>query len=129
MKRIRNRELVPPRLLPGERVRVGEPVGRADERGLGVEVVGGLLPARGVGRHGGGKGRVQAVGVEALGGGEVAGGVERDGVELAEAAVEVLRGRGEVRVEEVDEVDEVGRGGDVLLDEVGGFVGVGLGGG
>lgn len=51
---------------------------------------------------------MQAVGVEALGGGEVAGGVERDGVELAEAAVEVLRGRGEVRVEEVDEVDEVG---------------------
>lgn len=33
-----------------------------------------------------------------------------------------------MRVEEVEEGDEVGAGGDVLLDEVGGFVGVGLGG-
>ena len=68
---------------------------------------------------------MDAVGVEAWGRGEAGG----DVVGVEEPDVEVGRGVVEVRVESVQVADEVAGGGDVLFDKVGGFVGVGLGGG
>jgi hypothetical protein len=70
---------------------------------------------------------VDPVGVEALGGGEVGGEGHRNVVEVEEPGVELGWAAVEVGVEGVQVGDEVRGGGDVLLDEVGRFVGVRLG--